>query len=1176
MKPSGKFIPFALLIVISNAIVMADDLKNPCKSELECTQTSNVEAEATAIQEPDKAIPGQTVRLKWSATITDYGQYNVTDKVNCPTKPPELGNHAYDVVLETPGDNWTTVREVFRGMVAYSPERWRFRMFTKCEPDGWRIPIRNSQPIVFASSGGGPDDPPPPGGGGGGSNCISVVEADPSWEENESPFFIAPEANPSYGNIDWSTRPTGLYVIYDQVASDAYQPGVLPFNWNIIDPAEPTIPRMNFATYLHKTYRSDIDGCFDDGDYDGYFYDTVYSLEGPRTQEMPENTIVSVYSEWGYPSGYKLPPNYWYWEFDDSWLSPYEQKYIYKLGNTHTMTIKETIDQASIYEFLDFVTDFPSWVTTEYASLPAAKEVTINGTPEQQPIMMPVNSLTGFTLSHLVSNNWNNGFYWSWPRLWYSRTRLKFVWHPDTPQEERYAGSVILLFTPEDDPETEDVNESLAVQIVSDSQGQSLVKWTITDSTDPIDIDIGNLQSGKLGKLSIMDAHLLADANHDGKLDAQDKALITQNNPFHFWVNDDDDSPGATPQADYVNNVVDGVDDLADFFPVFLDIQQLLTVLPPDASTKYKLKQADGALNLVYTNLTRATAFLYQGGTLMTGFGPSFIQPAAMATTQQITAAGIELSAAFLISIKDQSKGVLLLEGRQTTGEPLVLVVEKDGVQVAKVQVELCMLRVGKLWETSNKTNQIPNKTRKDDATAPERMEVEGDESYAVPRNNLYVVATAADNKVKVSLDMDIPAKFRPKFYAATWDGETKVAGSDAAFPSTAGQPALLQVLAATTAETKEYQIRVGYDTNSTNMLEDGEACPVPIYKRRDTHKPRYAVVKGISNSKYEEHKDTITGKIHFLGQSQPWLVAKYARSFLALFYYRGDLTRINAGVHPSEAPSNMSINAFADGEGYTEWLTHNAGAAFDDDGVASIKEYRWNSNSEVAAFIAGRTPFALESIVSNTQGYFEYPTTTGTALQAFYQAHVKAAAEQALASSPVGTALTFPLEGGWYEFPCIESPLLFKSISLGNWVPPSTQIIGADDGYSGYGALFADLMAGTEQFKDFDAFGTIGRGRVIDPRYRITVKKEDTGAFTSNIEYKVSAVEFSCDLEDLYDFNYEDGMLPSHAAAMQIGWGKGANGTDRDQGEIFRHKIRILHIYAYPFDQTMIPNLGP
>jgi len=54
--------------------------------------------------------------------------------------------------------------------------------------------------------------------------------------------------------------------------------------------------------------------------------------------------------------------------------------------------------------------------------------------------------------------------------------------------------------------------------------------------------------------------------------------------------------------------------------------------------------------------------------------------------------------------------------------------------------------------------------------------------------------------------------------------------------------------------------------------------------------------------------------------------------------------------------------------------------------------------------------------------------------------------------------------------------------------------------------------------------------------------------------------------------FNYESGVLPSHAAALQIGFGKGTNGSRRDYGKVYRHKIIIDHNYNYPFEHTQMP----
>jgi hypothetical protein len=246
-------------------------------------------------------------------------------------------------------------------------------------------------------------------------------------------------------------------------------------------------------------------------------------------------------------------------------------------------------------------------------------------------------------------------------------------------------------------------------------------------------LDPDQLNPGVYGNYEAIfyQASLCADLNRDGLI--VPPILENSNNPLsdrtadnllRFWINDDNDIgswegndiPGQpTNKADFNNAVVDSVRDLVDFFPVYLDINQLLTVLPPSASIKYKLKQADGALNFVYTNLTneyqaaekRSKAYDYQYKLLMTGFGPSFTQAAGVASTQQITAAGVELNTPFLDGIKDNNWGVVLIEGRVATDKPLRLVVEKDGTEIAEVSLHLKISPVEQMFRHVNVAGSV-------------------------------------------------------------------------------------------------------------------------------------------------------------------------------------------------------------------------------------------------------------------------------------------------------------------------------------------------------------------------------------------------------------------------------------------------------------------------------------
>ena len=79
---------------------------------------------------------------------------------------------------------------------------------------------------------------------------------------------------------------------------------------------------------------------------------------------------------------------------------------------------------------------------------------------------------------------------------------------------------------------------------------------------------------------------IIPDYNRDGKITSVDRRQISEENPWRFWRNSDDDSgtdggddiqEAASP--DYWGNSVDGVRDLVDFFPVHFDLKAVLEVL---------------------------------------------------------------------------------------------------------------------------------------------------------------------------------------------------------------------------------------------------------------------------------------------------------------------------------------------------------------------------------------------------------------------------------------------------------------------------------------------------------------------------------------------------------------------------------------------------------------------
>ena len=478
------------------------------------------------------------------------------------------------------------------------------------------------------------------------------------------------------------------------------------------------------------------------------------------------------------------------------------------------------------------------------------------------------------------------------------------------------------------------------------------------------------------------------------------------------------------------------------------------------------------------------------------------------------------------------------------------------------------------LKETDNKCNQIRNDTPKDDSSAQFTNEIiilGGKRcSFAAHRNFLYTAA-AADNKIRVTERIKVANsmsaifnKYADRFLCAAFRNSELVKGSQSSI-SANDHEAALEIASSPDAVAEELEIRVGIDVDGDGKLSREESYPLEVCKIRGV--PAYATVKGISKAKYEQHHDAINGQVYFANDNPPEHIAPHARSFLRLFYEPDSQNNLLPALRPT-GNGNVQINAFSNGGlCFAEWLTHNCGAVFTESGDTTISRYSWNRTTEVSRFMAQRTPFALKTHFSTISSDCEFLTDTGKRLLRFYKDHVKALAEEALRDAADGAEVTMPQNGEWYEQGDLVNAGVFTSLSP-QWVPGLTLDVGKSSRYQGKEALFVQLATSNPTFDDFDAFGTIGRGRVLNPRYRFVVRKiVPLIGFT---RYEVASVQFECSIEDLYDFNYEDGELPANAAALQIGYREGVRGT----GKIFMHHIDISTSYPWPFllDNYLIP----
>ncbi|MEM1223654.1 MAG: hypothetical protein AAGH40_12935, partial [Verrucomicrobiota bacterium] len=191
---------------------------------------------------------------------------------------------------------------------------------------------------------------------------------------------------------------------------------------------------------------------------------------------------------------------------------------------------------------------------------------------------------------------------------------------------------------------------------------------------------------------------LVPDWDRNGVIDQADREKVTDTDPFRWWFNDDDDEDAVSgddragaSSPDFDNTVIDSERDLVDFFPLFLDLKSCLEAFNDLSTIEVKLTHENDALKFVYTDLLPEDSGDYlRESNLTTGFGSNFDQAPGEADTVAI---GTALSEVFLTKIRDEDKGVLLLEGASNSSsildKPLKLEVSRSGSQLFEFEMPL-------------------------------------------------------------------------------------------------------------------------------------------------------------------------------------------------------------------------------------------------------------------------------------------------------------------------------------------------------------------------------------------------------------------------------------------------------------------------------------------------------
>lgn len=203
---------------------------------------------------------------------------------------------------------------------------------------------------------------------------------------------------------------------------------------------------------------------------------------------------------------------------------------------------------------------------------------------------------------------------------------------------------------------------------------------------------------------------LIADMNQDGEIIRRvtdDEQIAdttnTKDHPFLFWINDDDDdgeinegkgAGGDVPKdnnPDHDNDKIDGMRDLVDFFPVFVDIKSTLEAFSAD-DYKYLLKQEDAALKFMEAQglLPESDKKRERVDAPLKDVG--IAADLAEKEVKLITKEGVELSPGFLSDVKNDEGGIILIEATKKTTKPLTLEIVKKSNNKVTASTELALM----------------------------------------------------------------------------------------------------------------------------------------------------------------------------------------------------------------------------------------------------------------------------------------------------------------------------------------------------------------------------------------------------------------------------------------------------------------------------------------------------
>jgi hypothetical protein len=197
--------------------------------------------------------------------------------------------------------------------------------------------------------------------------------------------------------------------------------------------------------------------------------------------------------------------------------------------------------------------------------------------------------------------------------------------------------------------------------------------------------------------VELVPVSILVDANRDGSINEEDAGRATDETPYVFWINDDNDEHEephfgdvSGQGVDNADTVVNGARDLVDFFPIQLLMEKVLAMLPANEYS-YWISHPMGALRFMeMPNVQPSSQRLSGAGSYLAD--ESVAAEAMTRPLRETAGQGSELTPEYLDAVKN-GKGVLLFESSSATNQSFELIITKksDNSEMARVPSEAWM-----------------------------------------------------------------------------------------------------------------------------------------------------------------------------------------------------------------------------------------------------------------------------------------------------------------------------------------------------------------------------------------------------------------------------------------------------------------------------------------------------